>query len=76
MWSWVLSIIGIVGMIMVGRKMWQAFVVLISAEILWVVYSIRTGQYGFILGATAYITIHAINTRRWRRESRKNRSIR
>jgi hypothetical protein len=76
MWSWVLSIIGIVGMIMVGRKMWQAFVVLISVEILWVVYSIQTRQYGFILGATAYITVHAINTRRWRRDSRRNRSIR
>lgn len=70
MWSWVLSIIGIIGMFMVGRKMWQAFIVLISVEILWIVYSIQTRQYGFILGATAYITVHAINTRRWRRESR------
>lgn len=76
MWSWVLAIIGITGMVMVGRKMWQAFVVLILVEILWAIYSIQTKQYGFILGSTAYITVHVISTRRWRRESRKNRSVR
>lgn len=65
MWSWVLAIIGIIGMVMVGRKLWQAFIVLIVAEILWIVYSIQTKQYGFIAGATAYITVHIINTRRW-----------
>lgn len=63
-------------MLLVGMKKWQAFVVLIVAESLWVAYSLQTKQYGFILGATAYIAVHLINIRRWRRDSSGNRTIR
>jgi hypothetical protein len=70
LWSWLLSAIGISGMVAIGYKKWWSFSILIVAECLWIAYSLSTKQYGFIMGATAYITVHAINMRRWRGESR------
>lgn len=66
MWSWVLSIIGILGFIYAGRHQWWAWLLLASNELLWIIYAVTTKQYGFILGAIGYITIHTINAQRWR----------
>jgi nicotinamide riboside transporter PnuC len=65
LWSWVLSIIGITGLWFVGKKRWWGWAIAFTNECLWIIYALTTGQYGFILGALAYMTIHIINTHRW-----------
>lgn len=69
-WSWLLSVIGIIGMVAVGYRKWWSFSILIVAEFLWVAYSLTTEQYGFIMGSTAYIAVHTINMRRWKGDTR------
>jgi hypothetical protein len=71
MWSWVLACAGIAGMIFIGRKRWQAFLWMIGVECLWIVYSIQTGQHGFILGSIAYMTVYARNAKNWRRHDQR-----
>ncbi len=68
-WSWLLAVLGIVGMVFIGRKRWQAFVWLIGVECLWVVFSLQTGQHGFILGSLAYCAVYVRNAVQWRKGS-------
>jgi hypothetical protein len=69
-WSWLLAVLGICGMVFVGRKKWQAFIWLIGVECLWIVFSIQTGQHGFILGSVAYGAVYANNVVKWRKADR------
>jgi len=69
LWSWVLSAIGVTGLLLVGRRYWWAWGVTALNEVLWIVYAVVTRQFGFIFGALAYIGVHAHNARRWRGES-------
>jgi hypothetical protein len=66
MWSWVLAISGILGMYFVGQKRWQAFLWMVAVECLWVIYSVQTKQYGFILGSLIYMTVYIRNANKWR----------
>lgn len=59
-------------MVFIGAKRWQAFVWLIFVESLWIVFSLQTGQYGFIVGSVAYGAVYARNAVKWRRS--QNRS--
>lgn len=70
LWSWVLSLIGVTGLLLVGRRKWWAWGVTALNEVLWIAYALVTRQYGFIFGALAYISVHAHNARKWHRESR------
>jgi hypothetical protein len=69
-WSWMLSIIGVIGIYLTGKKKWQGFAVGLVAEIAWVWYSFITKQWGFIFGATIYIAVYAFNIKEWWEESR------
>ena len=66
LWSWVLSAIGVTGLLLVGRRHWWAWGITALNEVLWIVYAVVTRQFGFIFGALAYISVHAHNARRWR----------
>jgi len=66
LWSWVLSCIGVTGLLLVGRRYWWAWGITALNECLWIGYALVTRQYGFIFGAIAYIGIHAYNARKWR----------
>lgn len=70
-WSIALSIIGITGIFIAGRKnMWGWFIGL-SAQLLWIIFAIATAQYGFILSALAYGWVYGNNWLKWRREKRE-----
>jgi hypothetical protein len=69
LWSWVLSAIGVTGLLLVGRRHWWAWGITALNEVLWIVYAVVTRQFGFIFGALAYISVHAHNARRWRGQS-------
>jgi len=73
-WSWVLSIVGVCGLFFIGKRQWWGWVIAFSNECLWTIYAIVTGQYGFIFGAIAYMTIHAKNAIHWRTSSDQYKS--
>lgn len=68
-WSWILTAIGISGLWAVGSKKAWGWFVGISAQVLWVAYSLATEQYGFLVSALAYGTVYVRNYLSWR-ESR------
>ena len=69
-WSWALSVIGVVGIYLTGRKNWRGYAVGIVAECAWVWYSIITKQWGFIFGSTIYISVYLFNINKWISEAR------
>ena len=66
MWSWILSIVGVTGLYLVGKRHWWAWCIAFINECLWCVYAVTTKQYGFIFGAVAYGSVHLVNAIRWR----------
>ena len=67
MMPYILSVIGVTALVMVGRHMWQGWVLAFCNECLWVGFALATRQYGFILGAVVYGTVNTYNAVRWRR---------
>jgi len=72
-WSWGLSILGVIGILLVGHKNWRGYLVGILTECAWVAYSIDTKQWGFIFGSTIYISAYCLNISKWWDEDRKKR---
>jgi hypothetical protein len=70
-WSIVLSVIGVYGIYLAGRKNQLGWLVGFSAQALWFIFAIVTKQYGFILSALAYGTVYGRNYIRWRNEQKK-----
>jgi len=73
LWSWGLSIIGVIGILLVGHKNWRGYLVGIATECAWVAYSIQTKQWGFIFGSTVYISAYCLNISKWLDEVRRNK---
>jgi hypothetical protein len=71
--SWVLSILGVVGIYLTGKKKWYGFAVGIANECAWVIYSVNTKQWGFIFGSTIYIAVYSLNINKWLSDERKNK---
>lgn len=70
-WSLVLSAIGIYGIFLAGSKNIWGWAVSFSAQALWIIFALVTGQYGFILSALVYGWVYGRNYIRWRNEKRK-----
>lgn len=69
-WSFALSIIGITGLLIAGRKNYWGWMLNLCAQALWFIFAIATAQYGFILSAVAYGAVYWINFSKWRKEHR------
>ena len=71
--SWVLSVLGVVGIWLTGKKHWHGFAVGIVNEIAWVAYAIKTHQIGFIFGSTIYIAVYSLNINKWLSEAKRSK---
>lgn len=69
-WSWALTLWGIVGFVLAGRKVWWAWYVNIACQVLWYAYAFVTEQYGFVVAATLYTVVFTKNAVAWTREHR------
>ena len=69
-WSWLLALMGVLGMYFVGKKRWEAFLWLIVMECLWIVYALQTRTYGFIFGSLAYMFVYIKSAHLWKQEVR------
>lgn len=67
-WSFVLAALGIVGLLLAGSKRKVGWLVGFLIQPLWIIFAIRTGQYGFVLNAVAYAAVYARNWWEWRKD--------
>ena len=66
LWSWTLEGIGLIAAYFVGRKLWQGWIVMILASVLWIVFGLRTRQYGFSVASMAFLVVYSRNLRAWK----------
>ena len=69
-WSWVLSILGLVTIYLAGKKYWWAWLFGLCAQVLWLTYGLVYHQYGFIVSSAAYGYIYGRNTLKWFQEKK------
>lgn len=69
-WSFVLAGVGILGIIIAGRKSHWGWLIGAGAQVLWLIYAIVTVQYGFILSALAYGAVYLWNWWKWRQDAK------
>lgn len=67
-WSWLLTIVGVTGFVLAGRKIWWAWYVNIACQALWFTYAIVSHQYGFIAASMIYAFVFTQNAQRWTSE--------
>lgn len=70
MWSYALATIGVFGLWLTTRKLWQGFAVGVAVQLLWIAYAVTTAQWGFIGSAVAYGAVNTVGLVRWRRAAR------
>jgi hypothetical protein len=63
---YILSVIGVIGMLCIGSGKWWGWAIAFGNECLWIAFAVTTKQYGFIVGAAFYGTVNAFNAFRWR----------
>ena len=74
-WSIVLSVIGVLGIYLAGRKSKWGWGLGLAAQVLWVLFALTTAQYGFLLSAVAYGTVYGKNLWQWHREESSRRPV-
>ena len=70
-WSWLLSVVGVAGFILAGRKIWWAWYINIACQILWFAYAIISDQLGFLVGAFFYTAVFVRNAYLWTKEHKQ-----
>ena len=72
-WSYLLTIVGLVGFILAGKKIWWCWYVNVACQALWFTYAIVTKQYGFIVASVVYTVVFTQNAIKWTREHRNEK---
>lgn len=70
-WDYILSIAGVAGFILAGKKVWWAWYVNIAAQFIWFAYAFVTHQYGFFIGSAIYFLVFSKNAYDWTKEHRE-----
>lgn len=68
-WSYLLAAVGILGLILAGRRKAIGWAIGLAAQALWIAYALATHQYGFIVSALAYAAVYGRNWLAWSREA-------
>jgi hypothetical protein len=66
-WSYVLALGGAAGFFMMRCGMWQGFAWSTLMQAVWLLYSIVTGQWGFLFGVALYGTMSVWGWYSWKR---------
>lgn len=63
--SWLVTIIGLVGFVLAGRKVWWSWYVNLGCQALWVIYALASNQPAFLVSAAVYIIVFGRNAFSW-----------
>ena len=74
-WSFILTIVGLTGFFLAGRKVWWAWHINVGCQVLWISYAIATEQYGFIIAALFYSVVFGKNALAWTKEHREHSKV-
>lgn len=66
--SWVITIIGMSGFILAGRKVWWSWYLNIACQIFWFMYALVSDTPAFLLAAMFYFVIFSVNAYKWTKE--------
>lgn len=67
-WSWILTAVGVTGLMLSGSHNKTGWLIGLGAQILWFAYALATRQYGFVVSAFAYGFVYSRNFWKWRSE--------
>jgi hypothetical protein len=73
--SWVVTVVGVTGFVLAGKKVWWAWYVNIGCQALWVTYALVTHQWAFIIASTIYTLTFTKNAIAWTREHRERSAV-
>lgn len=74
-WSWLLTAVGITGFWLSGSGKRVGWAVNMSAQGLWIAYSLQTEQYGFIIASVMYFIVFLRNWIRWGKTTPSTKAI-
>jgi len=74
-WSWVLSIVGLAGFFLAGKKVWWAWYVNIANQVLWTAYALIAEQWGFLVGTVFYFVVFTRNAYLWTKEHKSRPDV-
>jgi hypothetical protein len=66
----ILSLVGVLGFRLAGKKVWWAWYVNIAAQVLWVIFAISIEQYGLLIGVVFYTWVFGKNAYEWTMDHR------
>ncbi|QXO12998.1 membrane protein [Arthrobacter phage Kardesai] len=72
-WSWIVTIVGVIGWYFVGKKYWWSWFIGLFCQILWFVYATVSQQPAFYISVLLYGTIYGKNAYQWTKEHFKQR---
>jgi hypothetical protein len=71
LWSWLLTVWGVTGLILAGRRRAVGWAIGLSGQALWFAYAVSTRQWGFIASCFAYGAVYLRNWMAWREPAQK-----
>ena len=74
LWPYILSLGGVAGIYIAGRKSMWGWALGLAMQVLWVAFAITTAQYGFLISAAAYGWVYGLNLYKWNKEKREHDS--
>lgn len=69
--DWLVTIVGVVGFYLAGKKVWWAWYVNIANQVLWLIFAVVTEQWGFLIGIPLYMSVFVKNAYDWTKEHRQ-----
>lgn len=73
--DWVVTIIGVIGFYLAGQKVWWAWYVNITNQLLWGIFAVVTEQWGFLIGIPLYMSVFMKNAYDWTKEHKLEKSV-
>ncbi len=74
-WSWILTAVGLTGIILAGRRIWWCWYINLACQGLWFTYALVTKQYGFVVSSIVYTIVFSNNAYKWTREHNEKKKL-
>ena len=68
LWSWIVTIVGVIGWYFVGKKYWWSWFIGLACQVLWTVYAIVSNQPAFFVSVILYSFVYGKNAYSWTKE--------